>query len=306
MNIGGQDTGRLNYVDLLTILYILLTSIILLAVTGINESSLSHYLVRLMMLAFIWTLTIYGKKKKDGLAGLMHVLYPLAFLAYFFPETDYIGQFFSKDLDTGLVYIEGMMFGSLPSESFGICCPWAWFNELMHLAYFSFYLIITFFVVYYNYKLPGKAVKRTFTFFLSFYLFYLIFMFFPTAGPQYFLHDTGGDMQNGYFFTSLMGKILEYGDRPTGAFPSSHIGITWLVMYFFFKDDRRMFFVWLLPAILLTLSTVYIRAHYAIDVVAGLFMVPLLLWSGTYFYDLVSSFDPLTKINPPTKKVIKP
>ena len=102
-----------------------------------------------------------------------------------------------------------------------------------------------------------------------------------------------------------MGKILEYGDRPTGAFPSSHIGMTWLVMYFFFKDNRKIFFIWLVPAVLLTFSTVYIRAHYAIDVLAGFAIVPFFLWAGRFAYSRMVGWGYPGGLKSTTKNVSK-
>ncbi len=299
-----QDFG-LNNIDIITTLYILITAVILFAVAGVDDGSLSHYLIRAFMLIFIGAISYLSKSRNGKFVEFIHLIYPLAFLSYFFPETDYIGQFISTDHDNLLIGLEQLVFTTLPSEIFSVCCPWTWLNELMHLAYFSFYLIITFFVVYYHYKFPEKAGKRIFTFFLSFYLFYLFFIFFPSSGPQYFITSQGENIQNGYFFTALMGKILEYGDRPTGAFPSSHIGMTWLVMYFFFKDNRKLFFMWLVPAALLTLSTVYIRAHYAIDVLAGLTIVPLLLWAGRYTYSRLFEMGSIVKLKSTTKNVSK-
>ena len=295
----------LNYIDIITTAYIFITAVILFAVAGVDDGSLSHYLIRALMLIFIVAISYLSKNRNGKFVEFIHLMYPLAFLSYFFPETDYIGQFISTDHDSLLIGLEQLLVSSLPSETFSACCPWAWLNELMHLAYFSFYFIITFFVVYYHYKFPGKAGERIFTFFLSFYLFYLFFIFFPSSGPQYFITSQGDNLQNGYFFTALMEKILEYGDRPTGAFPSSHIGMTWLVMYFFFKDNRKMFFMWLAPAVLLTLSTVYIRAHYAIDVLAGLAIVPFLLWAGRFTYSRMVEWGYPGRLKTTTKNVSK-
>jgi membrane-associated phospholipid phosphatase len=84
-----------------------------------------------------------------------------------------------------------------------------------------------------------------------------------------------------------MKVIIELGDRPTGAFPSSHVGITWIAMSFFYKDSRKTFLIWLIPATVLTFSTVYIKAHYALDVAGGFLMVPLFIWLGNTLYDQI-------------------
>lgn len=60
------------------------------------------------------------------------------------------------------------------------------------------------------------------------------------------------------------------GERPTAAFPSSHVGVTTILMILAWDSRNRRMFYCILPLyILLCLSTVYIYAHYAIDVFAG-------------------------------------
>ena len=61
------------------------------------------------------------------------------------------------------------------------------------------------------------------------------------------------------------------GERPTAAFPSSHVGISVVCMLLAWRTGSRKLFFTLLPfAMLICLATVYVRAHYAIDVLAGL------------------------------------
>jgi len=270
----------LNLTDRITILYIFITAILLVAGTGTYQDAVSHYIVRAGMLLFILLMASIAEKYPGRLTNTLHYLYPLIFISYFFKETDYLNNLFMDDMDPVIISFEKSFFGFMPSEAFSKCCPQAWFSELMHLGYFSFYLLMLFFIVYYTIKLPSLAAKRIFMFYQSFYIFYLIFIFFPSAGPQYFLPSSETVVPGGYFFTDIMNKILFYGDGLTGAFPSSHVGMTWLMMYFLFRDSRKIFFLWLIPAILLTFSTVYIKAHYAVDVIAGFLIVPGLIVSG--------------------------
>jgi membrane-associated phospholipid phosphatase len=61
------------------------------------------------------------------------------------------------------------------------------------------------------------------------------------------------------------------GERPTAAFPSSHVGVTTVLMMLALRTRCRWLVFTMLPFyILMCLSTVYIYAHYAIDVIAGL------------------------------------
>jgi membrane-associated phospholipid phosphatase len=75
------------------------------------------------------------------------------------------------------------------------------------------------------------------------------------------------------------------GERPTAAFPSSHVGITTLIMLLFFQIKKYKILVLLLPIyIFLVAATVYIQAHYLIDLLAGLVTSVTLYFSGKYLY----------------------
>lgn len=73
------------------------------------------------------------------------------------------------------------------------------------------------------------------------------------------------------------------GERPTAAFPSSHVGVSTILMLLVWSSKNRKLLLFLLPFyVLLCLSTVYIYAHYAIDVLAG-WVSALLLYAVLYF-----------------------
>ena len=61
------------------------------------------------------------------------------------------------------------------------------------------------------------------------------------------------------------------GERPTAAFPSSHVGISTVCMLLLWHVRSRKLLICLQPLyVFLCLATVYIQAHYAIDALAGL------------------------------------
>lgn len=72
-------------------------------------------------------------------------------------------------------------------------------------------------------------------------------------------------------FYQMVESAKAAGERPTAAFPSSHVGISTILMMLAWRTgNRRMFYVLLPFYVLLFFSTVYIQAHYAIDAIAGL------------------------------------
>ena len=127
----------------------------------------------------------------------------------------------------------------------------------------------------------------------------------PVAGPQFYFPVIGdgvalagpypelGDYFNlnpeitiaqegkGGLFTELVGMAQSSGERPTAAFPSSHIGMSLIIVILAYKMNRKMFAVMLPVFLLLCCATVYIKAHYLVDALAGLI-------SGTILYLLSS------------------
>ena len=78
---------------------------------------------------------------------------------------------------------------------------------------------------------------------------------------------------------------IHRGEHPTGAFPSSHVGIAVICMILAWQSKNKTLFFSLLPfTILIFLATIYIRAHYAIDVIAG-FIVGILFY---LFWNMVA------------------
>ena len=136
----------------------------------------------------------------------------------------------------------------------------------------------------------------------SFFIYYVIFIFLPVTGPQFYYLAVGTDQiaagifpnigdwflihsehmtSPGYadgLFHNILDSVHNAGERPTAAFPSSHVGITTIVILLSLHTRSRWLTLCLLPFyIIMCFATVYIYAHYAVDAIAGLI-------SGATFY----------------------
>lgn len=119
-------------------------------------------------------------------------------------------------------------------------------------------------------------------------------MFVPVAGPQFYFPVIGEEAAaagfypelgnyfdqhpditiaqegKGGLFTELVGMAQSAGERPTAAFPSSHIGVSAILMILAYKAKKLLFAVLFPVFLLLCCATVYIKAHYLVDALAGL------------------------------------
>ena len=136
----------------------------------------------------------------------------------------------------------------------------------------------------------------------SFFAYYVVFVLLPVTGPQFYYLAVGtekiavgifpnlGDWflthaermaapgwSDGFFY-HLLDLTHDAGERPTAAFPSSHVGVTTVVMLLALRTRSKSLIFTILPFyLLMCLSTVYIYAHYVIDAIAG-FLTGILLY----------------------------
>ena len=211
------------------------------------------------------------------------------------------------NLDHVFASAEQWLFGFQPALEFSRHMGWPWLSELMMMGYLSYFMLIGIVIVYYLIWRSERFLRASFVVLAAFFLFYVIYLFLPVSGPQFYYPVVGTDeialghfpqigtyfmnhdatmhphgYSDGFFYKMLL-MVHETGERPTAAFPSSHVGITTILLLLAWQSGSRRLFWGLLPfALLLFLSTVYIQAHYAIDAIAGFFvgvlMFLLLQW----------------------------
>lgn len=234
---------------------------------------------------------------------MTRILGQMALLAWWYPDTYEMNRIL-PNLDHLFAQAEQSLFGYQPALVFAKEFPSVIVSELMDLGYASYYPMIAVVCYYYFFCRYHEFEKCTFIIMTSFILFYLIFIFVPVTGPTFYYKAVGlenishGIFPNlhdyfnthleclpspGYkdgFFYQLVESAKEAGERPTAAFPSSHVGISTICMILAWHSKNRKLFYLLLPFFfLLCLSTVYIQAHYAIDAFAGLF-TGIIFWYG--------------------------
>jgi membrane-associated phospholipid phosphatase len=223
---------------------------------------------------------------------LLRYLYPLFLLAYWYPDTYEFCQLF-PNRDYLFAGIDQWIFGYQPSLHFSAALPQKVWSELFNMGYFAYYPMILVTVLVPLFTGSGRFGRTAFVVLTSFFLYYAIYLVLPVAGPQYYFKAIGtavadsgvfphiGDYFRTHtdmlpapgpegFFRSLVESAQESGERPTAAFPSSHVGMSTVLMLLLRREQRTVMWVLLPFYLLLCGATVYIEAHYFIDVVGGL------------------------------------
>jgi len=231
---------------------------------------------------------------------MLRVTVLMALLSWWYPDTYEFNRMF-PNLDHHFATLEQQIFGCQPAFIFSKAMPWPWFSELMDLGYSIYFPIIAVVLIAFLFKKYEEFARAAFVAAASFYIYYVIYIFLPVAGPQYYYKAVGdeqiasgtfpdighyfADCQDvmespGYtdgIFYHLVNDAHAAGERPTAAFPSSHVGVSTILMLLALRLPTRRLFWWLMPFyVLLCLSTVYIYAHYVVDVFGGWISAALL------------------------------
>lgn len=146
-----------------------------------------------------------------------------------------------------------------------------WRNEIMSLAYMSYYFImpgaVLFLAIHSRWEAMEKMVLAAS---IAFFFSYMIFVFYPVLGPRHYLGGIYYLPFDGPLLTPLVHEIVRRGGLYGGAMPSSHCAVALVAVYFLIREFRRAAFPLLTLLALLCLSTVYGRFHYVTDVAVGL------------------------------------
>lgn len=225
---------------------------------------------------------------------LARITLQLAMLSWWYPDTYMLNRVL-PNLDHHFAQLEQTVFGCQPALLFSQKMPWAVWSELMYMDYSSYFLLLVVVTLYYFFRRYQELQRVFFVIIGSFFAFYIIFVLLPVTGPQYYYLAAGLDnIEAGVFpnvgdyflthdemmtmpgysdgiFYQFMMHAHATGERPTAAFPSSHVGVTIVLLLLALRTKSQWlsWFVGIMLA-LMCLSTVYIRAHYAIDVIGGL------------------------------------
>jgi membrane-associated phospholipid phosphatase len=274
-----KTTKRFYPIEVIALLYMALTAVYIIVFwSSIKDGAAGELLwARGIFTAVMVGLYVANRYSNAAFLPTLRQVAPLAFVVHFYPETYYLNHcIFTDYLDDVFIRIDQLLFGCQPSIRFSELLPSAWFNELMNFAYFSYFFAILGIILYLLFYDKAGAYRSAFILLCSFFIYYTIFIVLPTEGPQFyeFDHDTALPV------LGPMRKLLLFfhsvGERPTGAVPSSHVGIMVIYMWLLWQHGRRLFW-WMLPlSVLLVLATVYIRAHYAIDVLLGFASAPVI------------------------------
>lgn len=314
-----EEPGEIRYgflmIEKLGFIYSALTTILILFLWQEMAEPWKMIFGRIVILAVTAILWLIYRTFPCKAMKFIRITFQMVLLNYWYPETyDFNCHF--ENLDHIFACIEQTLFHCQPSLLFGRSLPQTIFSEAFNLGYFSYYPMILVVMVFYFVYRYEHYEKASFIVMCSFFLYYLFYILIPVAGPQYYFQAIGyewakigifpemgtyfkyhtemfpapGDPEG--FFFGLVKNAQDIGEHPTAAFPSSHVGITTILLILSFKESRILGFCLLPIALLLYGATVYIQAHYVIDAIAGFITAFPVYFLTKYIFQKAASNDP--------------
>ena len=210
--------------------------------------------------------------------------YPLSTIALFYIEIEKLTQMvFQRYFDKTVIYWEKQVFKGMPCLELSDRFPSMILSEILHLCYFSYYVMTVFLAawLYFSGRI-GPFQETVFAETLAFNLSLLCYPFLPTTGPRYLFEKIQGKLSQGFFFR-LAHLVVSRASSKGTAFPSSHVSLSVTVLLCASRYDSTAFLILLPMCLGLTLSTVYGRFHYAIDALTGAVLAGIVFGITTIF-----------------------
>lgn len=309
-----EQQVRFLAVEKLNIIYNLLTTLLIIVFFNRLHDPQGMLMGR-FVIAFATFAVIYLYTKLPCKAmRFLRLVAQVALLSYWYPDTFEFNRIF-PNLDHLFASMDMSLFGCQPSLVFDQVCSGILWREAFNMGYWLYYPMIITVSLFYFFCRPKEVERCTFVIMASFFIFYLIYIFLPVAGPQFYFPVIGEELAavgpypeignyfdlhpeisiaqegKGALFTELVGMAQSTGERPTAAFPSSHIGISTVLMLLAFRAKKSLAAIMFPVYVLLCCATVYIKAHYLVDAIAGLATGVLFYFATMWLYDRFGKED---------------
>ena len=262
---------RLKPVDVITYLALLVLILTTLATQPPHGTAL---LMKYGGLTLVLTLLWWLDDGRFRLMGALHMFYPLIFIPILFDSfADLLPWVSPIQQDAVLIEWDLALLGTHPTvwlERF----VHPWLTEILTWAYTSYYFLPPILAVaLYWRRRVADFDQAVFGMVLGFYLSYVGYFLVPAIGPRFTLADLQNAGLPGVFVADGIREILNVLERfKQDAFPSGHTAVVLLVLFYARQFVPGLFWIFLPVVVALVFSTVYLRYHYVVDVVAGILL----------------------------------
>lgn len=164
--------------------------------------------------------------------------------------------------------------------------------ELSSIAYVS-YFVLPFFLIVGLYRSGHISELREWgtIVILTLYVNYLLYFLFPAKGPRFFTEYTVE--LEGLVIRELSKHVINFFEpNKFDVFPSAHVAVSLAVLYGHVRYYKRYIVTVSLFVAGIVFSTVFLRYHYFVDVVAAVLLLFISIPAGHYIYKRFEVEDP--------------
>jgi membrane-associated phospholipid phosphatase len=236
-------------------------------------------------------------------------IYVIPLVLFLFDQVqNYIKVINPHDYDDMLIKWDYAIFGLNPTE-------WIYqfanpvLTELLQISYASYFIMPIILGLELHFRKDEAFNKFAGYLLFGYYFSYLLYLIIPAIGPRFVLHDFESINIElpGLFLTEYIRYIINSGENipieilkgisdlnpaffvNRDCMPSGHTLVTTINMICAFKFKSKFKWVFLVLTILLIISTVYLRYHYVVDIIAGLILVVLIFLFEPYIRKALNS-----------------
>ena len=269
-----DPTGRgrlLILEERITIAAVTVLNLLITAFAGLGQAW-DIFGLNLLIIVSILGVALFHKRFRSAWMGFFRDWYVPAFLIVVFLESRKLIPLVNPhDLDSLFIRIDRVLFlGHDPTVLLErITCPVL--SEILQISYASFYFLpFSLCLILYLARPRIEFHISASTILLGFYLSYLGYYLLPAIGPRFTLdHLQAFPLSGVLLFDVVRGMLDQAEGVMRDCCPSGHVMISLLTVLLARRYARGFFpaaFVW---AVLIILSTVYLRYHYVVDLAAG-------------------------------------
>jgi membrane-associated phospholipid phosphatase len=281
--VGG--IARQRPADLITILF--LSFLLLITIVFYDSLPKAAFLLGLYAgLVFVQIFLIQFRKSGRITGFIYDLVFPTLCVLLIFDSLEWLVHYVNpEDIDPILIRLDYLIFRNHPTIMLErIMHPLL--TDILQIAYSTYYFIpVSFGIVLLKNNQKSDFNKSLFMILFCFYLSYLGYILMPALGPRFYLDHLQTTSLQGLFVTEPLHDLL---NRLEGikrdAFPSGHTGIVAVVLYLAYQYKRNLFWIYLPIVSALLFSTVYLRYHYVVDVIAGFGLTLLTIVIGEWYY----------------------
>ena len=261
---------------------------------GFRESNIDRFLITgLVFFLFLGIIKLKDlevlKRSKLGrfikmILDFLRETLPFAFCISIYTNMhDMVHLVNPNDVDNKLIVLDDYILGFQPAiylEQF--ISPEL--TDFMYFSYSSFLFYILLFTMYLYVRKNYHAFRETLvSVILTFYIGYVGYVIFPAVGPKFTMAHLFETSLSGSYITDRLSFLMDYEISEytrRDCFPSLHNGVIFLILLFAFKHQKTYAFIFLPFAIALFISTLYLRYHYFIDMIAGFILATAMFYLG--------------------------